>query len=100
MLSAGKLSPLTEQTLRRYELDERYSCAFMVASLNTPAVGLDPRARLAANLYNLGLTRGLAAQQPAAPSGTGSAAAATASAIGEVLLQDGTFSSSPSDSSS
>jgi pimeloyl-ACP methyl ester carboxylesterase len=139
VLSAGKLSPLTEQTLRRYGLDERfadepeavikqlrgngsdlgrdllftlaelsffyaegakrqdqylaaavYSYAFMVASLNTPAVGLDPRARLAANLYNLGLIRGLAAQRPAAPSGTGSAAAAD-SEIGEVLLHDGTL---------
>jgi hypothetical protein len=140
VLSAGKLSPLTEQTLRRYGLDERlendpeavikqlrgsgtdlgrdmlfslaelsffyaaganrqdhylaaavYSYAFMVASRDTVGVGLDPRARLAADLYNLGLTRGLAARRPETPVGTASAAAAADFEIGEVLLQDGTL---------
>jgi pimeloyl-ACP methyl ester carboxylesterase len=36
-----------------------YAYAFMLESLNYPATALDPRSRLAADLYNLGLTRGL-----------------------------------------
>ena len=140
VLSAGKLSPITEQTLRRYGLDERfdaepeavieqlrgngselgrdrlftlaelsffyaegtnrqdhylaaavYSYAFMIASQRVVAVGLDPRVRLAADLYNLGLTRGLAAQRPGTSGSATSAAARSDSEIGEVLIQDGTL---------
>jgi pimeloyl-ACP methyl ester carboxylesterase len=126
VLSAGKLSPLSEQTLLRLGLKERfenepeevlrqlrgfgvnlsrdllftlaelsflhaedqnrqdyylaaaiYAYAFMVASRDELAVALDPRARVAADIYNLGLTRGLSAPSSAPPAGTTAEADAT-----------------------
>jgi pimeloyl-ACP methyl ester carboxylesterase len=123
VLSTGRLSPLTEQVLRRHGLDERfdrepmaviaelrgdgtnlsrdrlftlaelcffhaeqthvqdyylaavaYAYAFMVESRGTTAVALDPRARLAAELYNLGLVRGLAIESSEPPTETPAAA--------------------------
>ena len=119
VVSAGKPSPLSEQTLLRLGLKERfeaepekvlqqlrgdgtsldrnllftlaelsflhaedqnrrdhylaaaiYAYAFMVASRDELAVALDPRARVAADIYNLGLTRGLSAPSPTPPAGT------------------------------
>jgi pimeloyl-ACP methyl ester carboxylesterase len=119
VLSAGKPSPLSEQTLLRLGLKERfetepegvlrqlrgdgtglsrnllftlaelsfhyaedqnrqdhylaaaiYAYAFMVASRDELAVALDPRARVVADIYNLGLTRGLSAPSPTPPAGT------------------------------
>jgi pimeloyl-ACP methyl ester carboxylesterase len=114
VLSTGRLSPISEQTLRRRGLDVRfedtpdavitelrgdaagltpddlftlaetsflhaeqtgrqdcylaaavYAYAFMVRARGETAVALNPRARLAADLYNLGLVRGLATSAPA-----------------------------------
>jgi pimeloyl-ACP methyl ester carboxylesterase len=124
VLSAGKPSPLSEQTLLRLGLKERfetepeevlrqlrgdgtglsrnllftlaelsflqaedrnrqdhylaaavYAYAFMVASRDEVAVALDPRARIAADIYNLGLTRGLSAPPSMVPAGTATAEA-------------------------
>jgi pimeloyl-ACP methyl ester carboxylesterase len=118
VLSAGKLSPLSEQTLQRLGLRERfdeqpeeviqqlrgdgtglsrdtlftlaelsflyaedqhrqdhylaaaiYGYAFMVASRGELAIALDPRARVTADIYNLGLTRGLAVSPTEKPPG-------------------------------
>ena len=119
VLSTGKLSPLSEQTLRRLGLETRfeaepeaviaqlrgdgsdltpdvlftlaetsflyaeqtrrqdfylaaavYAYDFMVQARGDLAVALDPRSRLAADLYNLGLVRGLAAPPAAPPAGS------------------------------
>ena len=119
VLSTGRLSPLTEQALRRRGLDTRferepvaviaelrgdganlsrdrlftlaelcffhaeeahvqdyylaavvYAYAFMLESRGTTAVALDPRTRLAAELYNLGLLRGLAIESSEPPAET------------------------------
>jgi pimeloyl-ACP methyl ester carboxylesterase len=130
VLSAGKPSPLSEQTLLRLGLKERfeaepekvlqqlrgdgtnldrnrlftlaelsflyaedqnrqdhylaaaiYAYAFMVASRDELAVALDPRARVAADIYNLGLTRGLSAPSSTLPAGTTTIAEADATPV-------------------
>jgi len=139
VLSAGELSPLSEQMLRRLGLDKRfedapeevikelrgtgadiprdtlftlaelsfsyaehaqrqdhylaaaiYAYAFMVESRGALAVALDPRARVAADLYNLGFTRGLAAP-PEVPAGTATVEDEAESKISEVILKDRTL---------
>ena len=136
VLSAGKPSPLSEQTLRRLGLDERfeeepeavlaqlrgtganlsrdalftlaelsflyaererrqdhylaaavYAYAFMLEARGVLAPALDPRPRLAADLYNLGLTRGLAAPGTADPAPSAAESASAAADVSEVILQ-------------
>jgi len=71
-----------------------YAYAFMVQARGGLAVALDPRARLAADLYNLGLVRGLAAPPPQMPAGATSVTSATAGPepeAGEVNLDGRTL---------
>ena len=135
VLSAGRLSPLSEQTLRHLGLEKRfqgkpeaviaqlrgdgtnlggdvlftlaetsflyaeqvqrqdyylaaavYAYAFMLETRGTLAVALDPRARLAADIYNLGLVRGLAVPKQNAPAEPTTAATASEPKASEVLL--------------
>jgi pimeloyl-ACP methyl ester carboxylesterase len=68
-----------------------YAYAFMLESLSYSANALDPRSRLAADLYNLGLTRGLAV--PREPSTTSAADSDDGLVLGvsEVSLADRTL---------
>jgi pimeloyl-ACP methyl ester carboxylesterase len=135
VLSAGEPSALTEQTLRRLGLTERfeddpegtlrvlrgtgadlsrdrlfalaelsflyaereskqehylaaavYAYAFLFESPWTSETALDPRSRLAADLYNLGLGHGLAVPAPAEPE-----AVAPAAEVADVRLDDRTL---------
>ena len=139
VLSAGTLSPLSEQTLRRRGLEERfddepeavlaqlrgdgrdlsrdvlftlaeasffhaertrrqdyylasavYAYAFMLESRGVAALALDPRTRLAADLYNLGLVRGLAFLRSEVPANATPNDTRGESADSEVILQDRT----------
>ncbi len=140
VLSAGRLSPLSEQTLQRLGLDDRfkkdpdaalaelrgtgvdlgpdklftlaeasflhaertrlqqhylaaavYAYAFMRDARGVLAPAIDPRPRLAADLYNLGLTRGLAAPRPEIPADGVPAQTTSEPAVSEVLLDDRTL---------
>jgi pimeloyl-ACP methyl ester carboxylesterase len=71
-----------------------YAYAFMLESLNYSANALDPRSRLAADLYNQGLTRGLAVPpQPSSPSSADGADSENGLVLGisEVSLADRTL---------
>lgn len=69
-----------------------YAYAFLLERKGTIGMALDPRMRLAADLYNLGVSQGLSAVQPR-PAGDLADAAARASALGarEVVLADRTL---------
>jgi len=138
VLSAGTLSPLSEQTLRQRGLETRFAAApdaviselrgdgtdlapdvlftlaetsflhaeqtrrqdyylaaavyaygFMIRARGELAVALDPRARLAADIYNLGLVRGLGTPRP--EPGPGSAATVSTPDVTEVNLDGRTL---------
>src|SRR5215470_4170595 len=73
-----------------------YAYAFMRGARGMRAPAIDPRPRLAADLYNLGLTRGLAAEAPETPTPETAAQSAPPApgpepSVSEVILQDRTL---------
>src|SRR5262249_12388075 len=68
-----------------------YAYAFMLESQQAAALALDPRTRLAVDLYNLGLTRGLAAPRTAESAGPTAAESVATADPSEVLLHDRTL---------